>query len=257
MYKSSFLLIILIISSVSFAASTIDIHKWSAPEKEKMRALWIGSLPELPEDPSNAFAENPKAAELGKKLFSDIRLSSNLLVSCATCHPANMNFTDNLPLSQGVGTTTRRTMPLIGIAYNSWYFWDGRVDSLWAQALGPLENTEEHNVTRTQCVAVIIKHYKKDYEKIFGLLPGLSVKDVPLHAMPSTDDPAALKAWVSMHHEKQEMINQIFVNIGKSIAAFIRTIVPGPSRFDKYVDAVNRDRNGEMKTIYSDAEASV
>jgi len=253
--RTSFLLIILIIRCMSSVAWSIDIHNWSASEKEKIRSLWIGSLPELPEDPSNAFAENPKAAELGRKLFSDIRLSSNLQVSCATCHPANMNFTDNLPLSQGVGTTTRRTMPLIGVAYNSWFFWDGRVDSLWAQALGPLESSVEHDVTRTQCAAVIFKHYKNDYEEIFGLLPELSIENIPLHAMPSTDNPAALKAWVSIPYEKQEMINRVFVNMGKSIAAFVRTIVPGPSRFDKYVEAVNRDRTGEMKTIYTDAEA--
>ena len=255
MYKFSFLLIILIIGCITSASWSIDIHDWSASEKEIIRSLWIGSLPELPKDPSNAFAENPKAAELGRKLFSDIRLSSNLQISCATCHPANMNFTDNLPLSQGVGTTTRRTMPLIGVAYYSWYFWDGRADSLWAQALGPLENAVEHDVSRTQSVAVIFKHYKNDYEEIFGLLPELLVKDIPGHAMPSTDNPAALKSWVSIPYEKQEMINRIFVNMGKSIAAFVRTIVPGPSQFDKYVEALNGDRISEMKTIYTDAEA--
>ena len=42
------------------------------------------------------------------------------------------------------GTTARRTMPIAGTAHGPWLFWDGRADSQWSQALGPLESAVEH-----------------------------------------------------------------------------------------------------------------
>ncbi len=152
-------------------AWSLDLHTWNSDEVSTLRALYIGSLPPLPADPSNAYADDPRAVALGKKFFFDGRFSGNMKVSCSTCHPPNDNFADNLPLAHGMGTTTRRTMPLIGVVYNTWFFWDGRKDSLWAQALGPLESPVEHGFTRTQSVLVISKYYLREYEDIFGPLP--------------------------------------------------------------------------------------
>jgi cytochrome c peroxidase len=144
-------------------------------------------------------------------------------------------------------------MPLVGAAYNTWLFWDGRKDSLWAQALGPIESPVEHGFTRTQSASIIVEHYKKEYETIFGTLPELLKRDLPPSAKPSADEPAALKAWVSMPEEKKEAVNRIYANMGKAIAAFVQTIVPTPSRFDEYVDAVfKNDPSLMMKTMTND-----
>ncbi len=227
-----------------------DLHSWTDNEKATLKSLWIDTLPPVPEDPSNKYSADPRAAAFGKKLFFDSRLSGNLKVSCATCHPTNMNFADNLPLAHGMGTTNRRTMPLLGMAYHTWFFWDGRKDSLWAQALGPIESPVEHGFTRTQCVSIIIEHHKKDYEEIFGPLPALSKRDLPATAKPSPEDPSALKAWVSMPREKKAAVNRIYANMGKAMGAFVRTIVPTSSRFDEYVKAVmGNDFSLMMKTM--------
>jgi cytochrome c peroxidase len=231
----------------------MDLHTWSENEKSVLRSLWIKSLPPVPEDPSNKYSDDPGAVTLGKKLFFDFRLSGNLKVSCATCHPPNMNFVDNLPLAHGMGTTSRRSMPLVGAGYNAWLFWDGRKDSLWAQALGPIESPVEHGFTRTQFASIIIKYYKSQYENIFGPLPSFTKKELPPEAKPSLDDPAALKAWVSMPVEKREAVTQIYANMGKAVAAFVRTIVPAPSRFDEYVGAVMKDDSASMlKSLTND-----
>jgi cytochrome c peroxidase len=165
-----------------------------------------------------------------------------------------MNFTDDLPVAHGMGTGTRRTMPLIGVAYNPWFFWDGRKDSLWSQALAPIVNPREHGFTRTQCVSVIVEYYRKEYEEIFGPMSGLSMKDLQLQAEPSPEDPAALKKWVFMPREKRDAVNRIYANIGKAIAAFVRTIIPGKSRFDRYVDALIRGDRTEMERTLSPDE---
>ena len=106
--------------------------------------LSLGALEALPPDPSNRWAEDERAADLGHRLFFDARLSANGRVSCATCHDPDRDFQDGVPLAKGVGTTERRTMPVAATAYSPFLFWDGRKDSQWAQALGPLESPVEH-----------------------------------------------------------------------------------------------------------------
>jgi cytochrome c peroxidase len=145
--------------------------RWSDSEIIAIRNLWIGSLPVLPPDPSNTYADDPKAAALGHKLFFDTRFSSNGEVSCASCHQPELMFTDGLPLSVGVGMMDRKSMTIIATAYSPWQFWDGRKDSQWSQALAPLESPVEHGGTRMQYALLIANHYQDEYEAIFGLLP--------------------------------------------------------------------------------------
>src|SRR5512139_1293327 len=100
------ILILLRCPSASADAPPADPHLWNADEAALMKSLWIGSLPPLPKDSSNRYADDPRAAALGKKVFFDLRFSANGTVSCATCHRPDTVFTDSLPLAHGIGTTT-------------------------------------------------------------------------------------------------------------------------------------------------------
>src|SRR5690242_2052025 len=80
----------------------------SADELTTLHSLWIGSLKPLPPDPSNRYADDPRAAVLGQQLFFDTRFSADGKVACATCHKPELMFQDGLPLAHGVGTTNRR-----------------------------------------------------------------------------------------------------------------------------------------------------
>lgn len=208
---------------------------WTEEETAVLEGLWLGSLPPLPADPSNAYADDPRAAQLGQKIFFDTRFSSNGRVSCGTCHLPHLDFQDGTPLAAGVGTTTRRTMPIAGTAYSPWLFWDGRKDSQWAQALGPLENPVEHGGDRTMYAHLIAAHYGDEYESIFGPLPDIS--RLPANAGP-VDQLAVRAAWEALAPADQEAVTRIYANIGKSIAAYERLVQPGPSRFDRYVEAI-------------------
>jgi cytochrome c peroxidase len=174
------------------AAATKPEAAWSKDELEQLASLSIGSLPPLPADPSNRVADDERAAELGQRLFFDTRLSSNGEVACATCHLPDKLFQDGTPLAKGVGTTDRRTMSIIGTARSPWQFWDGRKDSQWAQALGPLESAVEHGGNRMQYAHLAATHYRTEYEAVFGKLPDLS--RLPAHAGP-VDDPKARAEW--------------------------------------------------------------
>jgi|Deesub1362A_J573_1020465.scaffolds.fasta_scaffold07895_4 cytochrome c peroxidase len=229
------------------------LHKWNKKELKILKSLWIGSLSPS-KDLSNRYDGNIEAIALGKRFFFETRFSGNKKVSCATCHPENMNFADNLPLAHGMGTTTRRTMPLIGVAYSPWLFWDGRKDSTWSQALGPIESPVEHGFTRTQVAIVVKKYYKDDYERVFGPIPDFDETRLPIEAKPSPDEPEALKLWVTLPEKTKEAINQIYVNVGKAIGAFVRTIMPTDSRFDRYVDAILKGDTEKAGIILTDNE---
>ena len=208
--------------------------QWSTEERETLKSLSLASLGPLPADPSNKFADDARAAALGEKLFSDTRLSGNGKVSCATCHLPQKEFQDGTPLGHGVGTTGRRTMPIAGTAHGAWFFWDGRTDSQWSQALGPLESAVEHGGSRTQYAHVVGAHYRGEYEAVFGELPSLD--GLPAQAGPVADT-AWRAAWTRIPAARQGDISRVYANIGKAIAAFERRIGFTATRFDRYVDA--------------------
>jgi cytochrome c peroxidase len=207
---------------------------WTEAQRKLLRSLSLTSLEPLAPDPSNRYGDDPRAAALGRELFFDTRLSGNGKVSCATCHVPSRDLQDGTPLAHGVGTTARRTMPIAGTAHNSWFFWDGRADSQWGQALGPLESAAEHGGTRSQYAHVVAKHYRAEYEQVFGGLPQLA--QVPRSAGPVADT-ASRNAWERLPSTQRDDISRVYANIGKAIAAFERRIEFAPSRFDRYVDA--------------------
>ena len=208
--------------------------KWSAEERSTMASLTLDKLEALPPDASNRVADDTMAARLGRQLFFDAKLSSNGRVSCATCHLPERDFQDGTSLGRGVGVTGRRTMPIAGTAYSPWLFWDGRTDSQWAQALGPLESSVEHGGDRTYYAQYVAGTYRKDYERLFGRLPDLS--RLSPHAGP-VGDSATRSAWSALPVARREDISRVYSNIGKAIAAFERRITFSPTRFDRYVAA--------------------
>lgn len=209
--------------------------RWSEADEATLGSMALSRLQALPSDPSNAVEGRPEAVALGKRLFSDTRLSKNGRVACATCHDPDRDFQDGLPVGKGVGTGARRTMPIAAAARSPWLFWDGRKDSLWSQALGPLEDAAEHGANRAQLVRVLKTGYRTEYEGLFGNLP--SMQGVPADASP-LGSPQERDAWERMSNAQRDAVNRAFANLGKAIAAYERTVVYAESRFDRYVGAV-------------------
>jgi cytochrome c peroxidase len=245
--------VVLVVAIAFVALLALPRATWSSDDIAKLRNLWIGSLRPLPPDPSNKYADNPQAAALGHKLFFDTRLSSNGKVACATCHQPDKDFQDGLPQAKGVGTTPRRAMTIVGTAYSPWMFWDGRKDSQWAQALGPMESAVEHGGNRTLYAHLVAQYYRGEYEALFGPLPDVS--RLPPSAGP-VDDPAAHAAWEGMSAEVRAAVTRVYANMGKAIAAYDRKLMPGPSRFDAYVQAVLNNDAAAMQAAFSPDEVA-
>ena len=207
--------------------------RWSKEQREMLRSLALASLEPQAADPSNRVADDSGAARLGQRFFFDTRFSGNGKVSCASCHAPDKDFQDGRPLAEGVGLAARRTMPIAGTSRSAWMFWDGRADSQWAQALGPLESAVEHGGSRAQYAHLVAGHYRERYEAVFGALPDLS--QLPAKAGPVADT-AVRAAWERIPAARRDEVSRVYANIGKAIAAYERRLEPGPSRFDRYVD---------------------
>src|SRR4029077_12353158 len=166
------------------------------------------------------------AAALGQFLFFDTRFSANSKVSCATCHQPARGFSDGQPLETALGRGTRNTPTLLNAAFNHWFFWDGRADSLWSQALQPLENPREVGGDRLHIAHLIAgdERLSAAYQRVFGKLPPLAdTARFPAHARPDPDpQSAAARAWQAMEPADRTEVNRVFSNLGKAIEAYER-----------------------------------
>ena len=178
--------------------------------------------------------ENPLTRakiELGRQLYFDPRLSKNSTVSCASCHDPSMGYTAHTKTGIGIdGQAGGRNSP---VAYNrilsGKQFWDGRAESLEAQAVGPIANPIEMGFTHEGVVRRLASMpvYNKQFQKIFG--------NVTIDA------------------------------VGMAIAAFERVIVTAPSPYDyneqwrPYQDyeAEDFEDDPELAELYAAAKAGV
>lgn len=200
---------------------------------------------ELPPARGNRYAEDVRAAELGRAIFFDVGFSSVPEVSCASCHDPDQAFADGMPTSEVIpGMPGARNSPsLYDAAWNDgFFFWDGRADSLWSQPLFAMENEIEMASTRLEIAHRIGAVYASEYEAIFGALPDLSdAARFPPAGAPG--DPA----WEEMSQEDRFAIDRIAANVGKALEAYMRRIASGPSALDRYLDGDREALSAEQR----------
>jgi len=85
--------------------------------------------------------------------------------------------------------------------------------------LGPFENPKEFNSSRLFVAHNIYDRYKTTYETIFGVMPMLA----DMARFPAAGKPGDSN-WEMMTANDQKIVTQVYVNIGKSIAAYERTL---------------------------------
>lgn len=234
-------------------------------------------LPPPPVDATNKYADDPQAAALGKKLFFDPRFSGRLLegdndggphslgrkgeagrVSCAGCHVPHSGFVDSRSLggaiSLAAGWGRRRAPSLLDVGQARLLMWDGRRDTLHSQVFEAIESPLEMNSSRLFVAQQLARHYKSEYEVVFGALPrfddpaqypqiqpeqaGCVPKGVAptprcngqMHGMPG--DGAEFD---QLPPPQQEAVTRAIVNMGKALGSYQRRLTCGPSRFDEWV----------------------
>lgn len=184
----------LVVGSVALSATTLFAEV-------KVPLTQFSPLPDqvrLPDD-------SPEKVALGEKLYHEKRLSKNQDLSCNSCHDLKRFGVDNEPTSPGTdGARGERNSPtVLNATLHIAQFWDGRAASLEEQALGPVMNPVEMAMSTEEEVVKRLKD-DKEYGRLFS------------KSFPGETDPVS------------------FVNMGKAIAAFERTLIT-PSRFDSYL----------------------
>ncbi len=150
-------------------------------------------------------ADNPLTAAkatLGRKLFFDTILSVDRSISCATCHDPERSFTDDRTKAVGVFDRVgpRRVPKLLNRGYGRSFFWDGRIPTLEEQVLQPVINSLEMDLEVSEAVARLASDpaYPSEFREAFG-------------REPNRDD------------------------LARALASYVRTILSGDSRYDRYV----------------------
>jgi cytochrome c peroxidase len=148
--------------------------------------------------------DNPLTAEkiaLGKQLYYDARLSADNTVSCATCHDPAKGFSNGDQFATGVGGKKggRNSPTVINAAYQAFQFWDGRAGTLEDQALGPIQNPIEMNLSLADLEKRLrgIAGYREQFQKVFGREP-------------------------------------MSADVAKAIAAYERTVLSGDAPYDRF-----------------------
>jgi cytochrome c peroxidase len=134
-------------------------------------------LPPVPEGlpPVTHPEDNPPTAakvQLGKQLYFDPRLSRDRDISCASCHDPAKGWSNGDQFAKGFGGKLggRNAPTIINSAYNRFQFWDGRAANLEDQALGPMQNPIEMNMTLPEVVERLneVEGYRQQFQEVFG-----------------------------------------------------------------------------------------
>lgn len=149
----------------------------------------------------------PERIELGKMLFFDPRLSGSNWISCATCHNPALGWSDGLKTAIGhnMHTLARSTPTIVNTAYQNRQFWDGRAETLEAQALGPIASPGE--------MAQNLDELVNKLKSIQGY--------APLFKQAYPDEEITVSS------------------IAKAISSFERSIVSNDSAFDRWLKGMN------------------
>lgn len=148
------------------------------------------------DDSSNKYTQQPAAVKLGHQFYFDTRFSGDATLldmlrrpvayarvpkgqptglSCASCHVPGRAGIDptSIPgnVSVGAGFYDVNSQPTVNAAYYSLVYWNGRVDSLWAQAAAVSESFVSMNGNRLHIGWHILDKYKSAYEAVFTSHP--------------------------------------------------------------------------------------
>jgi len=212
----------------------------------------LSPLPPLEMDTTNAFADDPKAAALGQRLFYEkgysgpIKVANDLggvgeagKVSCESCHIKTDWFVDTRSnpanTSIAIDWFIRNAPTLVNVAtYTDWFGWVGYNDNLWGKCLIPAEFVM--GTDRSGIVKFLYgdPEYRAAYDELFepDLDPALADD---MRFPPIASPTVAPEVWMSLPEEDRALVNRGYANFGKALAAYLRLLQSGNAPFDRYV----------------------
>jgi cytochrome c peroxidase len=201
-------------SSSVFIAVGLSVITWTLPAQAQAPQPAppdIRELKALYQRPPARPIENRALVELGRFLFWDSRISASGKTACATCHFPYLGWatTDDRSRGDSGRSTSRKSQPLIGLGHadGAPVGWDGRSGTLEAQVKSSIStgSMSMHNTDTPVKLDVIearIREIPQYVEKFNAALPNTPIN---------------------------------IDSIATAIAAFERTMEPGPAPFDRWI----------------------
>ncbi|MEQ1734212.1 MAG: cytochrome c peroxidase [Bacteroidia bacterium] len=111
--------------------------------------------------------------KLGRKLFYDVRLSSDNSISCGSCHQQFAGFANSAHgFSHGVNNTlgTRNAPALFNLNWHPSFMWDGGVNHIEVLPLAPITNPVEMGENMNSVIAKLSTDnaYRQLFTDAFG-----------------------------------------------------------------------------------------
>jgi cytochrome c peroxidase len=147
-------------------------------------------------DPSNKWLDVEPAIQLGWRFYYETAfagkaqwqdtlgrptasarapLGTKMEISCASCHDpqrAGSDFTSRPGhVSEGAGWYDVNAQQVLNAGHYPLLYWNGRSDSLWAQAAAVMESDVSVNGNRMEIVRTVLEKYRTQYEAVFGPEP--------------------------------------------------------------------------------------
>jgi cytochrome c peroxidase len=197
---------------------------WSADEIKQVTSLGPWPPPMRP-DPGNRVSGQAKAIELGRRLFSDARMSPVGYIACVTCHQPDRSFTDNKARAHGLADLPRNTPALANVRLQRWLGWGGASDSLWMASIRPILDTREFDGSTASVAKLFVR------------------------------DPELAACYRQVFKESpQARPERTLVNVGKALAAFQETLMTARTPFDDFRDALVRGDRAAAATYPAAAQ---
>ncbi|HMT30182.1 MAG TPA: cytochrome c peroxidase [Bacteroidia bacterium] len=111
--------------------------------------------------------------ELGRKLFYDNILSRNNTISCGSCHQQAGAFAHiDHKMSHGIDDLegTRNAPPIFNLAWHSNFMWDGGINHIEVQPIGPIQNPVEMDETLSNVITKL--QANTEYKSLFKVAYG-------------------------------------------------------------------------------------
>lgn len=192
----------------------LDVYRLQQTDTLNFSAPYSGSFADLMEGrswnpdfyaPYAKAATNKEKVALGKLLFNDQRLSASGKISCASCHKEGLSLTDGLAKANNLvhgGSLPRNSPTLYYAALQAAQFYDMRSTSLEDQINDVMQNSNEFALEARSTAEQLLtdSFYRKALQKVYG----------------EKNQPGGYE-------------------IRNAIAAYVRSLNPFASRFDKYI----------------------
>jgi cytochrome c peroxidase len=213
----------------------------SDEERTLLSEMVLDDSTQVPASPTNRFADDLGAAELGQAVFFEKRWITAGSGNCRSCHDLTSGGADTKargPTSTlGTAVLGRNTPTVFNGAFLPGInHWSGNFTAIWSipSNVGTTTLTMAHFMFTDP-------YYRGAYEAVFGAMPDLA-DTVRFPATGSFGSPE----WMMMTPDDQKLMMRFATNIGKALEAYQRNLIDRNSPFDNFM-------NGDEKALSAEA----